>query len=145
MKYSPLTMNSEFSPETLPQPYSPIFWLLWTTILVLMLAIRRERQKPLDGVTSSDVQKMETSSIFIQRPEDLESMLLNFTLLILLAINLLGYYFHLMKLAPNEMSIYPNWLIIYINKIIIPMMMMVTIAVKILVKSGRGLQRAFLT
>ena len=137
-------MNSEFSPETLPQPYSPIFWLLWTTILVFMLAIRRERQKPLDGVTSSDVKKMETSS-FIQRPEDLESMLLNFTLLILLAINLMGYYFHQMKLAPNEMSIYPNWLIIYINKIIIPMLMMVTIAVKILVKSGRGLQRAFLT
>ena len=137
-------MNSEFSPETLPQPYSPIFWLLWTTILVFMLAIRRERQKPLDGVTSSDVKKMETSS-FIQRPEDLESMLLNFTLLILLAINLMGYYFHQMKLAPNEMSIYPHWLIIYINKIIIPMLMMVTIAVKILVKSGRGLQRAFLT
>ena len=144
MKYSPLTMNSEFSPETLPQPYSPIFWLLWTTILVFMLAIRRERQKSLDGLTSSDVSKMETSS-FIQRPEDLESMLLNFTLLILLAINLMVYLFHSMKLAPNEMSIYPNWLIIYINKIIIPMMMMVTIAVKILVKSGRGLQRAFLT
>ena len=132
-------MNSEFSPETLPQPYSPIICLLFTTTLVLMLAIRIECQKPLDGYTIN-----ETSS-FIQRPEDLESMVLNSTLLILLAINLMGHYFHLMKLAPNEMSIYPNWLIIYINKIIIPMMMMVTIAVKILVKSGHGLQRAFLT
>ena len=129
-------MILEFSPETLPQPYSPIFWLLWTTILVFMLAIRRERQKHFDGNNSSNGSKMETSS-FIQRPEDLESMLLNFTLLILLAINLMGYYFHQMKLAPNEMSIYPHWLIIYINKIIIPMMMMVTIAVKILVKSVR--------
>ena len=132
-------MKSEFLPETLPRPYIPIFYLLLTTTFVLMLALRRERQKPLDGLSIN-----ETSS-FIQRPEDLESMVLNFTLLILLAINLMVYHFYSMKLAPNEMSIYPNWLIIYINKIIIPMMVMVTIAVKILVKSGHGLQRAFLT
>ena len=133
-------MKSEFLPETLPRPYSPIIYLLFTTTLVLMLAIRIECQKPLDGSTIN-----ETSSFIQRRPEDLESMLLNFTLLILLAINLMVYYFHSRKLAPNEMSIYPNWLIIYINKIIIPMMMVVTIAVKILVKSGHGLQRAFLT
>ena len=102
--------SSEISPETLPQPYSPIFWLLWATIMVLMLAIQRERQKNSVEATESEIKKMETSS-FIQRPEDLESMLLNFTLLILLAINLMGYYFHLMKLPPKEMSIYPNWLI----------------------------------
>ena len=136
--------SSEISPETLPQPYSPIFWLLWATILVLMLAIQRERQKNSVEATESEIKKMETSS-FIQRPEDLESMLLNFTLLILLAINLMGYYFHLIKLSPKEMSIYPNWLIIYVSKIIIPMLMMVTIALKILLKSGRGLRRAFLT
>ena len=136
--------SSEISPETLPQPYSPIFWLLWATILVLMLAIQRERQKNSVEATERKIKKMETSS-FIQRPEDLESMLLNFTLLILLAINLMGYYFHLMKLPPKEMSIYPNWLIIYVSKIIIPMLMIVTIALKILLKSGRGLRRAFLT
>ena len=136
--------SSEISPETLPQPYSPIFWLLWATILILMLAIQRERQKNSVEASESEIKKMETSS-FIQRPEDLESMLLNFTLLILLSINMMGYYFHLMILPPKEMSIYPNWLIIYVSKIIIPMLMMVTIALKILLKSGRGLRRAFLT
>ena len=89
-------MNSEISPENLPQPYSPVFWMMWITILAFMIAISIERNKALLEETESEILKQETRS-FIQRPEDLESMLLNFTLLILIAMNLLGYYFHWQK------------------------------------------------
>ena len=86
-------MNSERAPETLPQPFAFIFWLLWTSNLVLIVAIRIERHKNYVELTESQT---ETSS-FIQRPEDLENMLLNFILLILFAVNFMGYYFHWSK------------------------------------------------
>ena len=46
-------------------------------------------------------------------------------------------------MAPNEMALYPNWLILYVFRIIIPMLVLVIVALKILIKSGRDLQRAF--
>ena len=39
------------------------------------------------------------------------------------------------------MAMYPNWLILYIKQIILPMVVMVIIALKILLKFGRDLQR----
>ena len=89
-------MNSERAPETLPQPYSPIFWLPWTSILIFMVAILIERHKNYVELTKSHIPIIKISSP-IQRPEDFENMLLNFTLLILIAVNLMGYYFHWMK------------------------------------------------
>ena len=84
-------MKSEISKYHVPRPYGPIFWLLWFTIIILMGAIQIERQKD-----NNDEIESPTHSI-VQRPEDLESIMLNFALLILLAINLLGYYFYWQK------------------------------------------------
>ena len=46
-------------------------------------------------------------------------------------------------MPPNEMALYPNWLILYVLRIVIPMIMLVLVALKILIKSGKDLQRAF--
>ena len=43
----------------------------------------------------------------------------------------------------HQMASYPNWLIVYVLRVIIPMLMLIIIAVKILLKSGREIQRAF--
>ena len=78
-------MNTQISPEKLPQPYSPLFWLLWITNLVFMVSVKvRRRTISLDDID-------DTVTIGVQRPKDLESMLLNFTIIILLTINLLGF------------------------------------------------------
>ena len=47
------------------------------------------------------------------------------------------------RLPPNEMALYPNWLILYVLRIVIPMLMLGLVALKILIKNGRDLQRAF--
>ena len=79
-------MNPQISPEKLPQPYSPLFWLLWITNLFFMVSVKvTSRRNSLDGVDN-------TVTMGVQRPKDLESMLLNFTIMILLTINLLGFY-----------------------------------------------------
>ena len=41
------------------------------------------------------------------------------------------------------MALYPNWLILYVLRVVIPMLMLVLVAIKILIKSGRDIQRAF--
>ena len=41
------------------------------------------------------------------------------------------------------MALYPNWLILYFLRVIIPMLMLVIVALKILIKSGRDIQREF--
>ena len=43
----------------------------------------------------------------------------------------------------NQMALYPNWLIVYILRVIIPMLMLIIIALKILLKSGKEIQREF--
>ena len=47
------------------------------------------------------------------------------------------------SIPPNEMALYPNWLLLYVLRIIIPMLMLVIVAFKILIKSGRDIQREF--
>ena len=47
------------------------------------------------------------------------------------------------RLPPNEMALSPNWLILYVLRIVIPMIMLVLAALKIVIKSGKDLQRAF--
>ena len=46
-------------------------------------------------------------------------------------------------MPPNIMALYPNWLILYVLDNVIPMIMLLLGALKILIKSGRDLQRAF--
>ena len=78
-------MNSEISPEKLPKPYFPLFWSLMITNLFFMVAVKIGRQKISLDSSDDDI------TIGTQRPKDLESMLLNFTVMILLTINMLGY------------------------------------------------------
>ena len=104
-------------------------------------------------------------SPFVQRPKDMESLLANFSLLILVAINSIGtlvwrkyenyiivrfshFFIHdkfFSSMLPNEMAMYPNWLILFVNKIVLPMVMLVIAALTILLKYGRDLQREFWT
>ena len=78
-----ILMNSKISPEKLPQPYAWIFWSLIVAILFFMASVKivRHQRNSLD---------VETLTI-IKRPKDLESMVLNFALILLLSINGLGY------------------------------------------------------
>ena len=81
-------MNQEISPDKLPKPYLPIFWSLIVSILFLMAAVKigRHQRKYFDEKPT-----------IIQRPKDLESMLLFFVVLILLLINTLGYSLYMKK------------------------------------------------
>ena len=76
-------MNSKISPDKLPQPYAWMFWSLLVGNLFFMASakIGRLQRSSLDDDTLT----------IIKRPKDLESMLLNFALIILLSINGLGY------------------------------------------------------
>lgn len=82
-------MNQEISPEKIPKPYLPIFWSLIVSILFLMAAVKIGRYQR----NSFDNEK----PTIIQRPKDLESMLLNFAVLILLLINTIGYSLYMKK------------------------------------------------
>ena len=75
-------MNSIITPDNLPQPYNPIFWSLIITTLFLMAAVTMGRRK-----NSFDNDSMR----ILKRPKDLESMLLNFTLTILIFTMMCGY------------------------------------------------------
>jgi hypothetical protein len=46
-------------------------------------------------------------------------------------------------MPPNEIGLYPNWLIVYALRVIVPMLMLIIVAVKILLKSGKEIQRAY--
>ena len=46
-------------------------------------------------------------------------------------------------MPPNQMALYPNWLIVYVIRIIVPMLMLIIVALKILLKSGKEIQRAY--
>ena len=46
-------------------------------------------------------------------------------------------------MPPNQIAVYPNWLIVYVLRVIVPMLMMIIVAAKILLKSGNEIQRAY--
>ena len=43
----------------------------------------------------------------------------------------------------NQFALYPTWLILYVIRVIIPMLMLIIKASKILLKSGKKIQREF--
>ena len=43
----------------------------------------------------------------------------------------------------NQFALYPTWLILYVIRVIIPMLMLSITALKILLKSGKKIQREF--
>ena len=46
-------------------------------------------------------------------------------------------------MPPNQMAMYPHWLIVYVLRVIVPMLILFFIAVKIVLKSGKEIQRVF--
>ena len=80
-------MDPQISPEKLPQPYAPLLWSLWIAILFFMVSVKIKLQRiSLDGVDDNTVK------IGVRRPRDLDSMVLNFTIMILLLINVAGFH-----------------------------------------------------
>ena len=74
--------NPELTPDKLPQPYNPLLKWMAVAILFFMASVTYRRKKNL---VSDD------NKAFLRRPKDLESTLLNFAVLILLLINVIGY------------------------------------------------------
>ena len=72
-------MDPEISSDELPTSYGFILWSLPVVTLFFMAAITITRKRNNESMT------------ILQRPKDLESMLLNFALLILVLINVIGY------------------------------------------------------
>ena len=61
---------------------------------------------------------------------------------VIVRIHFLFFYFHF-SMPPNQMALYPNWLIVYVLRVIVPMLMLIIIGVKILLKNGKEIQQAF--
>ena len=49
------------------------------------------------------------------------------------------------RIPPNQLAVYPNWLTAYFLQIAVPMLGMVSIAFKIMLKNGKDLRREFLS
>ena len=77
-------MNSNIPNEKLPLPYVPLLILIYISIIILTVAIWFRQFK------NSAVGPLAANSSFVQRPKDMESMLANFSLVILIAINSVG-------------------------------------------------------
>ena len=152
-------MNSN-NPNQTPSPYAPLLLLIYFSIITLTVSIwfKQFKNSAIEPLASK------SKSPFVQRPKDMESMLANFSLVNLIAINsvvtiiwrkyenykiirisplLINILFS--STLPSEMAIYPNWLILYINKIVVPVVLLVIVALTILMKYGRDLQREFWT
>ena len=74
-------MNSNIPNEALPLPYAPLLILIYISIIVLTVAIWFRQFK------NSAVVPLAANSPCVQRPKDMESMLANFSLVNLIAIN----------------------------------------------------------
>ena len=72
-------MDPEISSDELPTSYGFFLWSLPVVTLFFMAAIKITRKRNNESMT------------ILRRPKDLESMLLNFALLILVLINFIGY------------------------------------------------------
>ena len=72
-------MDPEISSDKLPTSYGFILWSLFVVTLFFMAAVTITRKRNNESMT------------ILRRPKDLESMLLNFALLILVLINVIGY------------------------------------------------------
>ena len=74
-------MNSNIPNEALPLPYAPLLILIYISIIVLTVAIWFRQFK------NSAVVPLVANPHCVQRPKDMESMLANFSLVNLIAIN----------------------------------------------------------
>ena len=86
-------MNSNIPTEKLPLPYAPLLILIYISIIILTVAIWYRQFKNSAVVISPitlAVAPLAANSPFVQRPKDMESMLANFSLVILIVINSIG-------------------------------------------------------
>ena len=88
-------MNSDIPDENLPLPYAPLLIFFYVSIIILTVAIWFRQFKnsavvinPLNLAVAP--LSANSPSPFVQRPKDMESLLANFSLLILVAINSIG-------------------------------------------------------
>ena len=47
------------------------------------------------------------------------------------------------RISPDQFGKYPAWLIIYISQIILPMVGIIAVALKIILRSGKDMHREF--
>ena len=88
-------MNSNIPNETLPLPYAPLLIFFYVSIIILTVAVWFRQFKNSAVVISPIALAVaplaaNSPAPFVQRPKDMESMLANFSLLILIAINSIG-------------------------------------------------------
>ena len=74
-------MNSNNPNQTLLSPYAPILILIYFSIIILTVSIWFRQFK------NSAMEPIAANSPFVKRPKDMESMLVNFSLVNLIAIN----------------------------------------------------------
>merc|ERR1712079_822747 len=113
--------------EEMTQPketrlYAPMMYTITLLTILLMVAIKvgKYRQNSMDRKGRSNL-NLDTISL-AHNPENLESSILNFTLLLLINVSSLGYIFFWEKIPPDDYANYPNWLIVYFLQIITPML-----------------------
>ena len=73
-------MNSNIPNEKIPLPYAPLLILLYISIIILTVVIwfGQYKNSALEALAANN---------YVQRPTDMDSMLLNFSLAFLFAIN----------------------------------------------------------
>ena len=140
-------------------PYGPIFWFFISVTLVLMTSVYYWRYRycleEQVGISSH------------LTPKNLESTLLNFILVTIYGLSVVCYknywekyvqiinqfgFFSLLilsliinsRLPQNQLADFPVWLILYSCQIILPMTGLCLIALKIVLKNGKLLQRELL-
>ena len=94
-------LNSHISPKNLPRPFMPLFYLILISTFVLMVAIRKGKRKIC----------FENPTAIIQRPKDMENMLLHSTVMVLFIINQLGYFFYWKKYVYIMWPFAHKWLL----------------------------------
>ena len=88
-------MNYNIQNEKLPLPYAPLLIFFYVSIIILTVAVWFRQFKNPDVVFNPlnlavAPLTANSPSPFVQRPKDMESLLANFSLLILVAINSIG-------------------------------------------------------
>ena len=84
-------MNYETPNDKLPLPYAPLLILIYISMIILTITVygyrlwfRQSKKSAVESLVSN------SPTYCVQRPKDMDSMLLNFSLVILIAINSIG-------------------------------------------------------
>ena len=115
-------------------PYTTIYVAMILLAICLMVFVEIGRhQINLDEPTG-----------MIKAPKNLESALLNFTLTAIIVLNHASYVFFWKKyesLSSNQLEEYPAWMFLFFQQVFVPMVVIIIIALKIILKFGKAMQR----